>query len=444
MKTWIPMSMMLVVLCGQGFGQAMPTATETVSSTPSSSGPKLSWVDGTVHYSLSASEAIQHGIYGSGTTSSTNLSGSAGWASLSQVHPTTLLFAGGVLIGQGGQGVSTYQNIALSQSYIAHKWVFNVSDSFSFLPQSPTVGLSGIPGLGDVGTIPIQGPSSGPAGGVLTYSGNRIANTLSGDIERRLSGRTSVSGSGSWSILHFIDENAGLNTQSVSGQVGLNHRINARNSASISAVYSSYDTTNLLFNLPPGFPLDKITYQTKGINVSYSRQWTRAFSTDVSAGPQWIQSSAAQVIPDKLNYYVNAGANYSHQLINYSVRYSHGVNGGSGALPGGISDNVSASVGRNFGRQWAAAAIFSYSRTSGLLSLFPNTPSSISGSIDTEYGTLQVTHGFTRTISGYASYTAQNQSVNQVLAVPNVFSGLSHTFGIGVTWAPQSKRLGEF
>lgn len=444
MKTWIPISMMLVVLGGQAFGQAMPTATETVTPNPSGSGPKLSWVDGTVHYSLSASEAIQHGYYGSGTTSSTNLSGSAGWASLNQVHPTTLLFAGGVLFGQGGQGVSTYQNLAISQAYIAHKWVFNVSDSFSFLPQSPTVGLSGIPGVGDVGTVPIQGPSAGPAGGVLTYSGNRIANTISGDIERRLSGRTSVSGSGSWSVLHFIDKNAGLDTDTVTGQVGLNHRINARNSASISAVYSSYDTTGLLANLPPGFPKDEITYQTKGINVSYSRQWTRAFSTDASAGPQWIQSSAAQLIPDKLNYFVNAGANYSRQLMNYSVRYGHGVNGGSGVQAGGISDNVSATVGRNFGRQWAAAAIFSYSRNTGLLALFPNAGPAINGAIDTEYGTLQVTHGFTRTISGYASYTAQNQSLNQVLSTQNAFNGLSHTFGFGVTWAPQSKRLGEF
>ena len=444
MKTWIPISMMLVVLGGQAFGQALPTATESVTPNPSGSGPKLSWVDGTVHYALSASEVIQHGYYGSGTTSTTAFSGNVGWASLSQVHPTTLLFAGGVLIGQGGQGTSTYQNIALSQSYIAHKWIFNISDSFSFLPQSPTVGLSGIPGVGDVGTVPIQGPSAGPAGGVLTYSGNRIANTISGDIERRLTGRTSVSGSGSQSLLHFIDENAGLDTSTVTGQVALNHRINARNSASISAVYSSYDTSNLFANLPPGFPKDNITYQTKGINVSYSRQWTRAFSTDVSAGPQWIQSSAAQLIPDKLNYYVNAGASYSHQLINYSVRYSHGVNGGSGVQVGAISDNVSATVGRNFGREWAAAAIFSYSHTTGLLALFPNAPSSVKGATDTEYGTLQVTRGFTRTISGYASYTAQNQSLNKVLSTQNAFSGLSHTFGIGVTWAPQSKRVGEF
>jgi hypothetical protein len=55
-----------------------------------------------------------------------------------------------------------------------------------------------------------------------------------------------------------------------------------------------------------------------------------------------------------------------------------------------------------------------------------------------------MTHGFTRTISGYASYTAQQQSFNQGLLTPNAFNGLSHIFGIGISWTPQSTRLGDF
>ena len=130
--------------------------------------------------------------------------------------------------------------------------------------------------------------------------------------------------------------------------------------------------------------------------------------------------------------------------MNYSLRYTHGVNGGSGVQPGAIADNFNASVGRNFGRDWAASASFSYSRTTGLLLLFPNAGSGINGATNTEYGSIQVSRGFTRAISGYVSYTAANQSLNQVLSTQNAFNGLSHTFGIGVTWAPQSKRLGEF
>src|SRR5690242_7284292 len=94
MKTWIPISIMLVILGTRAFGQALPTATEAVTPSPSGTGPRVSWVDGTVHYALTASEVVQHGYYGSGVTSSAALSGNAGWVSMSQVHPSTLLFAG--------------------------------------------------------------------------------------------------------------------------------------------------------------------------------------------------------------------------------------------------------------------------------------------------------------------------------------------------------------
>lgn len=449
MKTSISISFLLVVftvvLAGRSFGQAAPTVTQVQTQTPAgTTTPRLSWVDGTVHYALSASEVVQYGYYGSGnTTSATALSGVVGYSSLSQVHPTSLLFAGGVVLGQGGQGTSTYQNIAVSQALIKGLWIFNVSDSFSFLPQSPVTGVAGVPGINSPGTIPIDGPSQGPAGGILTFSGNRISNMVSGMVERRLTGRTSISGVGSWSLLHFVDKSAGLDTSMISGQVALNHRIDQRNSMSLSAVYSTFNTSNLTALFPPGFPTNSVTYQTKGINVSYSRLWTRSLSTDVSAGPMWIQSSAAALIPDKLNYSVNAGLGYSRRLASYSLRYMHGVNGGSGVQPGGLYDSVTGSAGRTFSQRWSGSASLVYTRTRGLLYVSPAV-GSVNSATNTVYGTLQVTHGFSRALSGYASYTAQNQSINQGLLIPNAFNGTSHIFGIGVSWTPQSTRLGDF
>jgi hypothetical protein len=433
MKTWIPISIIAFALSVAAFGQAIPTATEAITPTPAgTTGPRLSWVDGTVHYALTLSQIVQLGYFGSGnTTTSTAVSGNVGYVSLSQWHPTSVLFSGGVLFGQSGQGVSTFQNLTLSQSLIRGLWLMNV-------------GVTGVPGIVDIGGGTLDGPASGPAGGVLTYSGNRISNTLSGSLERRLTARTSASGGGSWAILHFLDDRAGLDTSAITGQVGLNYRINVRNSASISAVYSSYDTTGVFAVLPPGYPNNNVTFVAKGINVSYSRQWTRALSSDVSVGPQWIQSSSAQLIPDRLDVYVNAGLGYGRRLTSYSLRYTHGVNGGSGVQPGAISDNIGASASRNFTRVWAGSASFGWTRTSGLLNLYPALGPAINGATTTEYGTLQVSRGFTRTISGYASYSIQNQSVNKVLSTQNAFNGTSHTFAVGVSWTPQAKRLGEF
>jgi hypothetical protein len=444
MKTWIPISIVVIALAGRSFGQAAPTAVPVQTETPAgTTTPRLAWVDGTVHYALSGSEILQFGYYGNGNlTSATALSGLVGYTSLSGVHPTSLLFSGGVIVGQGGQGTSTFQNVAISQSLIGKRWALNVMDSFSFLPQSPVTGVAGVPGINTPGTSPIDGPSQGPAGGVLTYSGNRISNMLSGTVERRLTGRTSISGSGAWSLLHFMDKNNGLDTSMTTGQAGINHQINLRSSVSLSAVYSTFDLTNVLNLFPPGFPAGEITYQTKGVNLAYTRLWTRSLSTDVSAGPMWIQTSAAQLIPNRLNFYLSGGANYNRRLSNYSVRYMHGVNGGSGVQPGALSDTVSLTAGRTFNARWVGSASLVYTRTSGLLAISPG--NSVDSITNTEYGVLQLTHGFSRTLSGYASYTLQNQSFNQGVLVPNAFNGMSHIFAIGISWTPRATRLGEF
>jgi hypothetical protein len=444
MKMLLSISTMLLLFGPRGYGQAVPTATTSSTPTPAASaGPKLSWLDGSVHYALSATELVQVGYYGSGTTSTTALSGNVAYMSLSQVHPFSLLVASGVLFGQGGQGTTTFQNVAVTQGLIKGKWVLGVNDSFSFMPQSPTTGLSGVAGVGPIGTTPIQGPSSGPAGGVLTYSSNRISNTMGGNVERLLTGKTSVSGMASWNILHFLNDNSGLDTSAVTGQVAVNHRINLRNSLSLSAVYSTYETNGLLSNLP-GLPYNNVTYQTKGLNLTYMRQWTRSLSTNVSVGPQWVSSSSAALVPDRLNVYVDAGANYTRQMGNVSLHYNHGVNNGSGAFAGAEADTFTASASRNITHDWAASAWGSYTRTTGLLYTLPNSGIAAGGAVNTEYGTLQLTHGFSRTISGYVSYSAQNQDSNTPLVTQNIYNGLSHTFGIGVSWTPQSTRLGDF
>ncbi len=168
MKFFSSISFVLLLFALRGYGQAVPTAglsTSYNAGADPNAGPRLSWVDGTVHYSLTANEMIQFSFYGQGrNTSTTAISGNVGFVTLSETHPFSLLFGGGVLIGQGGQGTRTYQNLSVSQTYIKGRWVFSAHDMFSFLPQSPTVGIDGIAGI-PLGSIPLDGPSDGPAGG---------------------------------------------------------------------------------------------------------------------------------------------------------------------------------------------------------------------------------------------------------------------------------------
>jgi hypothetical protein len=433
---------MMLLASATLYGQAVPTAEASTGS-----GPTLSWIDGTVHYSLSAAELIQDGLYGGAgnITTATNLSGNVGYASMSKETPFSMIYAGGVLFGNGGgQGTMTYQNISASQGLIRGRRILNLSDSFSFLPQSPTTGYSGIAGVGDLGTTPISGPSEGPAGGVLTYSGNRISNSLTGSITRRLTGATSLSGSSSWAILHFLDANAGLNTTQIMGEVGLSHRIDARDTAGVNAVYTTY-TTDGNGLLPPG---SNPSFNTRALNFTYSRMWTRALFMDASVGPQWIGSSDATVLPSEVNMSASVGFTYNRKQTSMGVHYFRGVNAGSGVQTGSLSDSISASVGHPVTRNWMGSVNASFVRSSGLLSLPPVAgaplPSSTSESYRTFYGGAQLTRSLGRSWSCFASYNAQDQSTTSTTAGQNAFSGFSQTFGIGITFAPRSTRLGEF
>jgi hypothetical protein len=454
MKIRIAISALFLAASSISHGQAVPTA--TTSMVPSSSGLNFSPLDGVLHYALSASEIIQFGYYGpSKVTSGTVLSGDAAYTAKSEVHPFNMIFAGGVSLGnQTGQGTTSFWNVAASQGYVTRSWIFSVSDSFSFLPQSPTTGLSGIPGVGDLGAIPVQGPVEGPAGGVLSTAGNRIANTLTGGVERQIDHATSISGNGSWSILHFLGQtpnsvsvnSGGLDNTQLSGMVAINRRLDGRSSVNVNAVYSTF-SYNGGYAYYPGtgvlFPQPDI--ETRGVNVSYQRLLSKTLSVSASAGPQWINSSNSTLIPSSLNVAATGTLTYSRALTNATVSYSRGVNGGSGVVSGALADSVSGSLSHSYGRNWVASLNAGYAHTSGLTNLAFVTPGAPTNVVyNTIFGGVQATRRINTHFSGYISYEAQNQSNNFSLAAQNALNGTSHTFGIGITFVPRSTRLGQF
>jgi hypothetical protein len=415
-------------------GQAVPA-----SSMSPSVGPGMPSIDGVFHYALSGSELLQTGN-GSGLSFSTALSGDASYNSRSVVRPFSMTYAGGVLLGnQYGQRATTFQNLALSQGLVAGAWIFGISDSVSYLPQSPTLGLSGIPGVGDLGSQPIQGPSTGPAGGVLTNNSTNLSNSLSGDVERRLTALTSVSGVGSWSILRFPKGNGLENTQ-ISAQGALNHRLDVRDTISGSGTYSTFSY---------GSGID-LSIQTRGANLAFQRVVSRKLSISASAGPMWISSSNSALVPSRLTVATDLSVLYSRKFTTAAISYTRGVNGGSGVQPGALSDSVSATAARTYGRDWMASLSANYTHTGGLVqnAAVSRLPALAllyaSGTTNLEYGGAQVSRRLTDSLSAFASYNLQHQSIDSTLVLQNAYSGFTQTFGIGITFSPRSTRLGQF
>jgi hypothetical protein len=242
-------------------------------------------------------------------------------------------------------------------------------------------------------------------------------------------------------VLHFLADagQAGLDNEQISGVVAINHRLDQRSSVSLDADYSVFNYSGTgAGSLYPNF-------QSKGLNVSYHRLLSRTLSVSGSVGPQWVSSSNSALIPATLNVAGSAGLFYSRRFTSASVNYLRGVNSGSGVLPGALSDSVSASVGRSYGRDWAASMSAAYTHTSGLTQLYTGTSLVATNEVyNTIYGGVQVTRRLSTYLSGYLTYTAQNQSASYSFATQNALLGTSQTFGVGITFSPRSTRLGQF
>jgi hypothetical protein len=452
MKIRVVISTLLISTMGSfACGQAVPAGMATMNLDPD---PLT--LDGGFRYALTASEIAQLGYYASGdVTSSSTLSGDMAYTIQSMARPFSVILAGGVILpNQSAQGVRTYVNVTASQGYVTRRWAFNLADTFSYLPESPTTGLSGIAGVGDIGVIPVQGPGTGPAGGILTTSNSRISNSLRGSVERQIGRATSISGVGSWSLLHFLDssqEDRQLNDSQTSGMVALNQRFNARSSGSLSAVYTAFDYSGQ--QAGPNEPNEPTSFQTRGINVSYQRVLSRTLSAGGSIGPLWISSSNSALIPSTLDVAGSARLEYSSgRSTSASLYYTRGVSGGSGVIPGGLVDSVGFGAGRAYGRNWVASLDGGYTHTSGLTDLArPGSPEGSPNPVtpthelyQTVYGGVQLRRRFSTNFSGFLTYVVTNQTTNYSLGAQNVSSGTSQTFGIGITFAPRSTQLGQF
>ena len=426
----------------QSYGQATATASAPVAT----SGVNLGVVNGTFRYGATGSESFQTGYAQNQSVSAqTTLSGSLIYATKSLKAPFSTVYTGGVLFSnQRNYGTNTFQSLALSQGYITKNWTFGVADVVSYLPQSPTLGLSGIPGTGDVGLSPVSSIDS-PAQNILTYNSNRVSNTAVGNASRNITARTALTADINYGLLHYFDSDS-LDTRQISADLGLNHEIDTRTSVGVNANYSVFTLGNYVLGSQSR---EDASFTTRAISARVQRQFTRALGGSVSAGPQWVNSSSDLGIPSRLGVYASVNLVYVRRFGTFDVSYNRGANGGSGVLPGAFSDAVTASASRAYGHNWAVSANLGYAHTSGLGSSVNNNVVVLPGvgtygTFDATFAGAQVTRRLTDSFSAFASYTAFNQTYGNVRNIPGAINGLIQAFTIGASWYPKSTNLGQF
>lgn len=428
MKTCLMAPLFLLTLGSFASAQAQQPPTPSAPTF----GFTLPTVEGTLTYALSGSESFLTGEGNGGVNHTTVLSGDLAYLSTSLNKPFSIVYSGGYLITStpGTPESSTFQNLALSQVVTTKNWNFVIDDGVSYLPQAPTTGLSGIPGVGDIGVTPVT-VGDEPPESILTNYESRVGNGLNGGATRQINASTSLNASGSWQILRFLG-NDGIDSSTESASVGATHRIDARSTASASVNYVYTTDQYLGGNLP---------FTSEGISLQYQRQLSHFFTMTVGAGPQRIYGSglAAPLIPSRITVAANAGLNYTRRFTTVSLNYSRATNSGSGVVYGALTDSVVLSAQQQLTSNWQVAANASYARSSSLADI-AGIPTLATGI----YGGAQVSRKLSRSLFAYASYTSITQSVSENVTTQHVFNGLDQVFAVGLTYSPGAIHLGHF
>jgi hypothetical protein len=423
---------MLIAMSRAAAGQALPAA----EASPVSTGFSLPTTLGTLQYAISASQSLTWGYYGNqGAAGYGSVTGDLAYLSASKREPFSMVLSGGHSWSESGQPSANFVNFGLSQVLNLGRWNMVLADAVSYLPETPTTGLSGIAGVGDLGVNPVQiGPDSPQ--GVLTAFSNRVDNTATLSIQRQLTGKTSANVSGSYILSRFVNNgnpnasNAGLDSNLAVGGGGFNHQIDARTGFGANYSYERYSYS--------GSELGVVTpsYTSQTVSAQFTHQFTRKWSMSAAAGPEWVTiKSTGQT--GQLSAYADVSTGYVGHFYHAAASFVRSTSSGYGIAGGAISDGVTASVGRVFAVVWNFAGTAAYTRSSELPA-----PGVIPFSVNTTVASAQISRAIMRNLSGYTSFTIEKQA-NTGLATVDVFTGAAKVVGFGLTYSPSSKRVGR-
>ena len=404
------------------FAQAVPAATGPAIY----NGFPLPSVSGALTSSISASQRFQLGYQGTNQSAgAVALSGNLGYLSNSTRYPFSAVYGASYLANFTGQSSEVVQSLSLSQEFAIGRFSGIIADSVRYLPEAPSSGLSGVPGIGDANLAP--GSVGGEiVPGPLTTQIAQVSNSVSVSVSRALTGRTSAIASASQHILRFLGATnatqADSNLYSVSG--GLNHEIDARTSYGANYSYSH-----------SSFGEDSASISSQRIAGQFSRKVSRRLSFSASAGPQRTSSSNSALIPTRTRLSAAAEVSFAGREVEGVVSYSQGSGTSTGLVGGTQSDSLSAGLSRSFHEVVNLSAHLGYNKSASLIPGSYNTESVVGG--------FQANRAIFRHASIFASYTAQHQIGNGAGLPSFALRGLVQNIGYGITYSPEAIHFGH-
>jgi len=307
-----------------------------------------------VHISQSVDSNVNGATGSSSLTGVTRALGSLELQRLWSNYQTSMSYiGGGAFYSSRGASTTQLHQLELDQRVLWRTGELAFRDSFSYLPEG-SFGYGAYGGAGSIGSL---GGSGGLAGGGLGGSSffgpgqfasigqqPRISNTALVQATESLNPRSSVTLTGSYGLVHYLDNTVGFfNSRQIAGQAGYNYQLNRNDQVALVYGFQSFRYPTTLGS----------NFTTHVINALYGHRISGRMDMVVGGGPQITLINNALTGSDtRVSVSGRASLRYRFPTTSLSLSYDHFNTSGSGLFAGATSDVARFSLNHPFSRVW--------------------------------------------------------------------------------------------
>jgi hypothetical protein len=329
-----------------------------------------------------------------------------------------------------GSTYNWYQDVAIEQDMNWNRWTVRLRDDFLASPQAGFGGQNmGGPGLlgqfNPGGGIALSSLSSGfgQNGTILTGQAMRLSNTALGEADYAVSRRSTLTFSGTYGLMHFLDPGY-IDNHLVNAQVGYDYTLSPKDTIALIAGY-----------VRSGYAGSAQITESDRLNVAFGRKITGRLAFQLTGGPMRVRlyNFVPQVAP-QWTWNLNTHITYELRRTGYSLSYAHDTTTGSGVFFGARTDVITASLHRRLTKMWTFTTNAGYARNVSLVTAGP-----AASNFNNWYGGANISRQVGRHATIGFNYGLQQQSTN-VIVCPVANCGtttLGQTFGMSLTWHPR-------
>jgi hypothetical protein len=325
--------------------------------------------------------------------------------------------------------------LGITETFHWQRNTISLVDQFGYFPET-SFGYGGV--IGSPGLTTTTGGLQSvftPGESILTGAGQRVTNSFAAQLDRALSGRSSFTLVGGYSLLHYFDNNL-FDYSDFSAQGGYNYQMTQRDT--IAVIYH-FDEIRYSSTSP--------TIENHTLQVSYGRRMTGRLAFQAAAGPEisfypssLVAGATSTNSTAHVSWSMNTALTYQQkQRTSLGLTYSHGVTGGSGVFLGSQSDLVSGSLNYQLSGVSNLGFTSGYSRNREL----NNAGVTSSQVFNYWFGGANFSRSLSRIWRINLAYELQYQESNLgfCISTPCATSFTRHVVSLGLNWNARPMRL---